>query len=46
MEWSAAESETARYWPVASPDWRVRSNTHCTGESTAAMNASVRTLRS
>ena len=30
---SAAESETARYWPRSRPDARVRSKIHCSGES-------------
>ena len=43
---SAADTETARYWPSASPEGPVRSKTHCTGESTAAANGSEVTCRS
>ena len=40
---SAADSEIARYWPrllAPKPEIPVRSNTHWTGESTAAANGS------
>jgi hypothetical protein len=47
---SAADREIARYWPESPrsciPEIRVRSNTHCTGESTAAANGTSMTLRS
>ena len=33
---SAADNDTVRYWPVVSPAASVRSNTHCTGDDTAA----------
>src|SRR5690606_29397744 len=43
---SAADTGTARYWPPVRPPTAVRSNTHWTGEPTAAVNGSSMTGRS
>jgi hypothetical protein len=46
MSSAAALTESARYWPSGRPEDRVRSNTHCTGEPTAARSGSPVTGRS
>ncbi len=43
---SAAESETARYWPRSRPEAWVRSKIHWSGESTVATKGRDRTGRS
>ncbi len=46
MSSSAADCESARYWPSVSPEASVRSNTHWIGVPRAATNGASRTLRS
>ena len=43
---SAADSDTARYWPRSSPAPAVRSKIHSSGEPTAAPNSCGKTRRS